>query len=113
MTDYDLSTVGLEATWRVADNLSQILLNGNVVHGSVTSTWFTDRNLSVATGSADFLAGLNTLTIIGTSLNSRWDGFWFDGLVDGQKASVPEPTSLALFGLGLLGFGFSRMKKKS
>jgi len=60
-------------------------------------------------------SGFNELRIgmfAGTALNNP---LYIDNIRIGNKvsSSIPEPTSLALLGLGLASFGFSRKKKKA
>ena len=111
LTGADLSTAELTGTWRFADNTLGIFLNGNLIPGTDlggTSTWASDFTLgSVTTG---FVAGTNTLTFVGDSINSTWDGLWFDGQV--TYAAVPLPASLPLMlaGLGAL-YGVARRRK--
>lgn len=55
------------------------------------------------------------------ALNSNWNGqvaFWANGngpmvTENAFITAVPEPTSLAIFGLGLMGLSLRRLKKKS
>jgi hypothetical protein len=54
----------------------------------------------------------STLFVPGTLVNTTGAyvdlGSW---LVRGEAQAAPEPTTLALFGLGLAGLGFSRRKQ--
>lgn len=49
------------------------------------------------------------LGLADATLEMRFDEVWFDDVT--QSASVPAPATLALFGLGLAGLGWSRRKK--
>jgi hypothetical protein len=102
-----LGTVTLSGTWRIADSTTGIYLNGNLIPSTDLGSIFTfgeDRSFTVAPG-GPFVAGVNTIEFRGQSVNSMWDGLWFDGSVSGDPVGspVPEPASLLLFGSGLLG----------
>jgi hypothetical protein len=59
------------------------------------------------------IESLGSLTVAVAAL---WGDFYVGGstlTVNGQRKSVPEPGTLALFGAALLGFGLMRRKRES
>lgn len=107
LSGYDLSTVALSGSWRVADLSYGIYINGFLVPSTIYGgyTFATDQLFSLAAGSGFFQSGSNTIELRGQSVNNVWDAFWLDAQVSGRSTSVPEPatTALLLAGLGLLG----------
>lgn len=100
LSGFDLATTALAGTWRVADNLLGIYLNGVQIQAAVSSTWFTDFAVNVSTGNAAFNQGINTLEVRASSINSVWDGLWMDATVRGRdNGTVPEPGTAALLAL--------------
>ena len=103
LSAFDLSSTALSGTWRVADSLVGIYLNGVELQGAIDDTWDTDRPIIALAGNPAFNQGLNTVEFRANSGNSRWDGLWVDATVRGaDRFAVPEPTS-ALLSLAALG----------
>ena len=113
LSGFDLNTVNLGGIWRVADIAKGIYINNNLVSGTVFNgfTFGTDQSFSLLSGSGFFVDGLNTIEIRGQSVNNVWDAFWLSGAIEGDIQTVPEPSILALFVIGLGGLAFIRRRK--
>lgn len=113
LSGFDLGSTAFTGTWRVADNLLGIFLNGTQVQGPIGSTWFTDFSLSIAAGDPAFNQGLNTLEVRADSINSVWDGLWMAATVRGNDRNtnnVPEPSTALLFSLALVSLAAKRRR---
>jgi hypothetical protein len=112
LTGYNLSTVALSG-WFTADDAGALYLNGDPIASTAKcafqatcSSWDMMNFFSIP--NADFVKGLNTLTITLTYNDDNWEGVQLSGEVTGSPTSsaTPEPGTLLLLGSGLVGIGF-------
>jgi hypothetical protein len=80
---------------------------GNDALGTLTASLAPQ---TVFSGTFDCGAGCNTLSVLMNFILSGQDSVQFAGNFTVVSASVPEPGTLLLFGMGLAGLLFARMR---
>jgi hypothetical protein len=112
----DLSTANLSGLFE-ADNFASIYLNGHLLAADIQATVF--ENFQTFTpfsaGAADFVAGLNTLSVVLTD-TGKPSAMLISGLVTtNQVGVVPEPAAWALMigGFGMAGAMLRRRRQSA
>jgi len=113
LTGFDVLTAELTGLWGV-DNVGSVFLNGQMISslsGVVTGNFNVLHTLSAGPGSTAFFAGLNVLSF---DVENRGGpgAFRASVAVTADAKPVPEPTTLAIFALGIMGLASRRLKKQ-
>jgi hypothetical protein len=103
-------------------NANLLEIRGNFLDGtSVTHQLLLDGVVDGPGGLVDFqhfalpslFVDVISLEFVGLQWNGVLGGVAMDNLEIADRVSVPEPTSLALFGIGLLGAGVIRRRRRT
>lgn len=83
----------------------------SVMEAAVISLFDSADNLVTVIGSEDGYLYTGSTAIASFSADLQYDGFYSLTLDNATVREVPEPAILVLFGLGLVGLGFTSRKK--
>ncbi|MGD0411043.1 MAG: PEP-CTERM sorting domain-containing protein [Verrucomicrobiota bacterium] len=106
LSGYTLSSVSLSGSWAI-DDRGSLYLNGNLLASLGDEAWGSLTAFSAP--NSDFVAGVNTLSIVGGDTDNYLEGVRLEGDVTGSPAAAPDAASSAcLLGIALAGMGAIR-----
>jgi len=105
-----VAPASITGSWTIDDG-GTLTLNGNLIDTRVDGNWTSLHPVSVAAGSGDFVAGINTLVMTVTDTDFFLEGARFDGTL----TTIPEPASglAMLAGIALVGVARRRGRATS
>ena len=108
LSGYNLSSVSLSGSWTIDDS-GWLYLNGNLLGSLGNGNW--GSLFSFSAPNSDFVAGVNTLSMVGGWTDNYLEGVLLQGDVSGSLAAAPDAGStFGLLGLALAGLAALRRK---
>ena len=102
LSGYTLSSVSLSGSWTI-DDAGSLYLNGNLLGSLGNGNW--GSLFSFSAPNSDFVAGVNTLSLVGGSTDDFLEGVRLQGDVSGSLAAAPDAAST----FGLLGLAMAAL----
>lgn len=103
LSGLDSSTASINGSWTIDDGGS-LLLNGHSIASLGSGNWGGLSSFSVDGSSGDFVSGVNTLEIDLTDSDENWEAVRLEAtLTANPRSAVPEPATVALLAVGLVG----------
>jgi len=106
LTASQLASASISGAWAVDDG-GELSLNGDQIATLASGAWGSLTSFSVPLGSADFVAGTNTLSITITDADQLWEAVRLEG-----SLSVPEPSTVTLSMIGIMVLGGSLVLRR-
>ncbi len=109
LTGLDFSTASIDGRWSTDNQGLDILINGNSLGLTNVMQFSNWTNFTINSG---FISGINTLDYVVNNLGNSANptALRVEMVGTASTTTVPEPSVLALMGMGLVSLGFIRKK---
>jgi Beta-galactosidase jelly roll domain len=105
----DLSTATISGAWTL-DDVGVLELNGHLIGSLPDGSWTSLHSFSIPAGSADFVLGTNTLSMVINGTDQFIEGVDLQGTLS-RVSAVPEPSGILLL-VTTCGIVFATLRRR-